>query len=426
MGTEICLEIGGMSITYAKNHRGADHGFLFQSSDRKKFQSGQYYYDDQDDSPLLGEPELGFRRPLSTVLPRLELLGHNLATAEAEYTQMAKLYRSELAKSYDKLRFEVMSFEEFLSFVNTVNIKDLDDSYLSWSKDNETRIKGRFTDELLNSRIPSCNYYDNSMHSEKSYFASLVDFLQPYTLLRLLAENPTNLDLNLDWQYGPMVYAGWAEESAFRPGARRRQRYSIATEGSSDSHILEKAFKFLRPEIADFFQFIDFNKGHPFSGTGNLVNFAKGLKSIDIQNRTVFLLDNDAEGSRAVRKLNHMALPMNMRAMKLPDLKAFKSFPTTGPNGKQLADINGRAAAIECYLDLNVEGLQPLVQWKNHIEEVGHYQGILQHKEKFTKAFLNQKGRDNPYDSAKLHIVLDAIVDTCTAIAIDMLESDES
>ena len=34
MGTEISLDIAGLSVDWSKNHRGADHGFLFQSDDR--------------------------------------------------------------------------------------------------------------------------------------------------------------------------------------------------------------------------------------------------------------------------------------------------------------------------------------------------------------------------------------------------------
>jgi hypothetical protein len=83
----------------------------------------------------------------------------------------------------------------------------------------------------------------------------------------VLAESPDNLEADLVWQYGPLgplVEAGWASESEFTPGAQRTQTFLIATEGSSDVHIIRHAFSVLRLEIADFFRFIDVSERHPF------------------------------------------------------------------------------------------------------------------------------------------------------------------
>ncbi|TGV29155.1 HEPN/Toprim-associated domain-containing protein, partial [Mesorhizobium sp. M8A.F.Ca.ET.142.01.1.1] len=91
-----------------------------------------------------------------------------------------------------------------------------------------------------------------------------------------------NLDLSVIWRYGPLVEAGWADASDFVPCTRREQTVLIATEGSSDVHILKLAIKLIRPEVADFFRFIDVSERHPFSGTGSLVKFAEGLAKIDV------------------------------------------------------------------------------------------------------------------------------------------------
>jgi hypothetical protein len=72
------------------------------------------------------------------------------------------------------------------------------------------------------------------------------------------------------------------------------------------------------------------------------------LVKIDVQNQIVFLFDNDAEGYEAYRRLQKLALPANMRGMILPELDAFRAFPARGPEGVGTADINRRAAAIEC------------------------------------------------------------------------------
>ncbi len=72
---------------------------------------------------------------------------------------------------------------------------------------------------------------------------------------------------------------------------------------------------------------------------------------IEVLNQVLFVFDNDAEGVDAFRKLEKLKLPTNMRAMLLPDLEEFRAFPSRGPEGVSVSDINGRAAAIECYCE---------------------------------------------------------------------------
>jgi hypothetical protein len=244
----------------------------------------------------------------------------------------------------------------------------------------------------------------------------------------VLAGNAENSETEVVWQYGPLVEAGWASESEFIPGARRTQTFLVATEGSSDIHVLKHAFAMLRPEIADFFRFIDVSERHPFPGTGNLLKFAEGLAKIDVHNQLIFLFDNDAEGFDAYQRLSALSLPRNMRAMILPELEQFRAFPARGPAGVRAADINRRAAAIECYLDLLLEGYPPAnVVWTNYKRELDTYQGALEYKDAYTKAFLKLTPEilaAGGYDVSKIRAVLDAIVAQCTAIAVDVARAN--
>jgi hypothetical protein len=169
----------------------------------------------------------------------------------------------------------------------------------------------------------------------------------------------------------------------------------------------------LRPDIADFFRFVDVDERHPFSGTGNLVKFAEGLVRIDIQNKVLFILDNDAEGVDALKRLKDLKMPPNMRAILLPDHEAFRSFPAIGPEGTCNANINGRAAAIECYLDLRLPQYgPPVVRWSNYKKDVDTWQGALEHKETYMRHFLDQTPealRNDGYDTARLESVLNAV-----------------
>ncbi len=157
--------------------------------------------------------------------------------------------------------------------------------------------------------------------------------------------------------------------------------------------------------------------GYPFSGTGNLYRFTQGLVSIGVLNNTIIVYDNDAEGIAKLEKTKALSLPFNLRVMQLPPLEEFSEFKTEGPTGISSEDINGRAAAIECYLDLNRKKLpEPIIRWTSYNHEAGVYQGELDKKTAYMKDFLSLRNNEN-YDAEKLEKVLDAIMKECVSIA---------
>ncbi len=323
MGTEIVLEVGGLTLDWSKNSRGIDHGVLFQEKDRKRIRSDQInydYYREHNEDP--GAMEVAFCRPLREIIPRLDLLGFTLDQVSREYMGSAQTWREEcqaMADEEGKSAPDMMTFAEFCEFATAHPVLTLDDTFISSiDAKGEAQVRGRFGDETAMQRIPCFSPYDSNAYSERSYFGGLIGFMHPYSTLRVLALNKANLDANVVWQYGPLVESGWASEREFMPDARRNQTFLVATEGSSDVHILKHALSLLRPEVADFFRFIDVRDGHPFSGTGNLLKFAEGLAKIDVHNQVVFLFDNDAEGFDAYQRLLRLNLPPNMRTMVLP------------------------------------------------------------------------------------------------------------
>lgn len=430
MGTEITLDVAGVSVTYSKNHRGVDHGSIFQEKDRKAIESNQLDYDwykeaSEDPTPS----EMAFTRSLKDVISRLELLGFNLERVHREYDFVAQDWleeRQSLQEDDEEPAPELMSFSEFCAFITSRPLDTLDDTFISGLDEaSEQKIRGRF-DGVQFERIPRYRSYDIDAYSERSFFTVLVNILHPYSILRLFAEAEANEDAPVDWQYGPLVQAGWATEGEFVPHARRTDTFLIATEGSSDAHILKHALDLLRPDIADFFRFIDVSESHPFSGTGNLVKFAEGLAKIDVQNQVLFVFDNDAEGLDAHQRLSRLTLPVNMRGIMLPELEEFRKFPAQGPEGLRDSDINRRAAAIECYLDLEVGGYPPAkVRWSNYKKSLDKYQGALEYKDSYSKDFLKQTSAslaEGAYYISKIESVLDLLIAECTAIAVDQCD----
>lgn len=419
MGTDINLTIGGISLASFTNQTGIDFGHLFQESDRtrRKMDKVNYvYYDDNPDKTAESDvSEMVFARRLDRVCPRIELLSHSLESARSEYQSIVA--ETLQLDSYLELPdgLPLLSFEEFCALACRYPLGELSDAYVEGdTPDCNKAAQGRFADDADEfARLPSIHYY-HLYYSEKSYLSQRLCILSPESMLLVFAQNPANADIEVVWEFGPLVNNDWARIEDFQAGARRVQKVLIATEGASDVRIIKRALEVLRPDVADFFYFIDADSRHHFWGTGNLVKFAESLLRIDIQNKVLFVLDNDVEGVDAYRKLATLPLRGNMRAMLLPNLEAFTSFPVRGPEGDSLADINGRAAAIECYLDLDLPAYgAALVIWSNYKKEVATWHGALEFKESYLRHFYDQSDdalRNGPYQSTKLAKLLDKLI----------------
>jgi hypothetical protein len=249
--------------------------------------------------------------------------------------------------------------------------------------------------------------------------------LSAYSILRLLGLNPKARDLPVTWQFADVEEGGWADRRVFVRTLDQSNRFLIVTEGSSDAKILKHALKLLRPHIADFFDFVDMEEGYPFSGTGNLFRFLQGLISISIQNNVIVIYDNDAEGVANYERSRVLNVPPNMLILKLPDSPDLAEIDTIGPNGRHKADINGCAAAIECYLDL---GTLPLVRWTSFNSRTDTYQGELINKSGYMRDFLDQREQVEGYDYRRIKTVLDKIVTNCVEMRQAVLDAklDES
>ncbi|MEM8917927.1 MAG: HEPN/Toprim-associated domain-containing protein [Pseudomonadota bacterium] len=421
MGTEIELEVGDVSIAYAKNHTGIDFGYLFQPEDEQRCRSDainyNYYEEHPEEREELTQLERAFVRPLSRVLPRLLLFGSNIESARFEYEAIVANAREIASFGSPKKEPDLLTFEEFCDLVCRHPLLSLAGGA---EFDDDEKAKGRLLADNDFTRIPWSDNSDN-FWSESSFFAAKVAILSAESMLHVFALNPKNLTAPVKWVFGPLVGAGWASRRDFEPGARRTQKILVATEGASDARIIKRALEVLRPDVADFFNFIDVDERHHFWGTGNLVKFAEGLLRVDIQNKVLFVFDNDAEGVEAYRKLSSLELPSNMRSMLLPELDEFCNFATRGPEGMGVSDINGRGAAIECYLDLNLPMYgPPQILWSNYKKDLDAWHGVLEFKSSYQRHFYGQSPdslESGSYDVSKLLKLLDALIKEAALIS---------
>lgn len=390
MGSYISLGVGELELDWGKNFGFRDYSKLFLPSDKKNI---PYYY--ADDEVIL---KPGYSTSLGRVKSRLELLGYSLKNLNNYFQQYNDNYP-------DYLEQPDISFETMLEIFSRINIKDYKNKKEDGDYDlGEYVIENIFLNETFKDLKNHIDIKDNDIGA---YFENLDSLFT----LRLLIENPNNLKMNLEWRTQDVIDGGWTNDNEIFVGVEEADKFLIVTEGSSDTFIIRKSLELLRPDILDFFTFVDMEDNYPFTGTGNLYRFCQGLASIRIQNKTLVLFDNDVEGIDKYNKTNKLNLPNQMKIMKLPELEEFNNFLTAGPTGETNENINGKAVAIECFLDLTKS--TPIIRWTSYNKDLDAYQGSLENKDDYVRAFKVIKNSNDNYDFTKLTTLLDEIYKNC-------------
>lgn len=389
MDSILTLGLGRLEIDWAKKYYYTNHSKLFLPGDVKPL---SYYYFDSDTESVREELKLGLARPLRSVKRRLELLGYTLSKAEQHF--------EDLLRESDHFEVPRVSFDEFAGALVAADVNKI--TLDPWFMDHS---RGYFAARSILGD-PEFTKTAKNLKGLSRFVGIFFEDLDQYFTLRLLAENPANLDVEVQWRFADLVEDGLAEDSSYYEGLRQCDRYLIVTEGSSDGAIIRKALELLRPDIADFFDFVDMSEKYPFTGTGNLLRFCQGLAQIRVQNNVLVIFDNDAAGLDAQRRVEQLQLPANMLVVRLPDLPECRLFRTTGPNGSSQENINGRAVSIELFLDLR-KGPQPCVRWTSYVPSIDKYQGELVDKGRYTKQFLKSRCLQQDYDTSKLELLLD-------------------
>ncbi len=397
MGSMVTLRLGRLEVDWGKNAFFRNHSGLFDKAD---LADAEYYYADDEVVRLPA-----YVRKLSRVIPRLELLGFSLDGCRTAYAEALRRVQN----YYPKVNIDFDAFRQALCAIDLNRIRN--DEY---DGDFDLSVFAKYVLSDPKFKRVAHALSGGMTHDDSTFF----DNLDPYLVLRLLSENPANLERDLVWGVHDVITGGWVEnDEVFEPLADQ-SKFLVVTEGSSDSNILKTALPLVAPDVADFFSFVDMKDNYPFAGTGNLVNFCKGLAAISAQNKIVVILDNDTAGQEALQGLQNLKLPRSMRTVSLPYLEAFSRFPTLGPSGEAVEDVNGRAVSIECFLDLAFGPCGPrAIRWTGFNPRRQTYQGELIAKERYAVAFFKNVNTAN-YDLSKLRFLWGHILQACAAEAI--------
>ena len=394
MGSMITLGIGKMELDWGKNNVFNNHSCLFQKEDIKIV---PYYYSDNEI-----EYKKGFSKNIMSVKRRLDLLGYSLHEIEDLYNEELAMFKQQLSSSIP------INFHNFYNTVVNIDIKNINMTSEEYDFDYDL---GEYVRKCVIQEIKELSTFPNYDAYDTGYF---LENLDPYITLRILSENTNNHDLDVIWRYADVVENGWILEEDIIPKLTIQEKILIVTEGSSDTDIIKKCIKLLYSDIADFFDFIDMEKNYPFTGTGNLKNFVKGLSKINILNNILVILDNDTAGKSVYNDIKGIDLPNNLKVITLPNYKDFDNFKCKGPQGDSIENINGKAVSIECFLDHSSIDDEIYVRWTGFNDKLMQYQGNIEPKNLLIKSFHQFYKKE--YDFTKLKYLVDYILESWSSI----------
>ena len=408
MGSLITLGIGCMEIDWGKNNVFLNHSSLFKPSDVK--QIPYYYVDMNTDEPII-EMKEGYERKLSSMKKRLDLLGYNIASIKKMYEELLHEH-----KGYGcDIR---LSFDVFCEVLKNVDIGKINTVELAVQFEANGYDFGEYvrrcildTPEFKGKLLVEYDKQDDMYRRPEYEISEFLENIDPYIILRILAENPNNGKQMVRWNFADAVEGGWVQREEIVKVLDQEKRILIVTEGSSESYILSKAIEQLFPDISDFFDFVDMKENYPFTGTGNLYNFCMGLCRINIQNNIIVIFDNDTAGVEKYEKSLSLKKPASFVVMKLPDYSEFSNICTIGPHGEGMNDINGKAVAIECFLDFESVQKPPCVRWTTYNKNQKKYQGELECKDEYVRVFKACDLTEGFYDTSKLKYLISYIIE---------------
>jgi len=173
-------------------------------------------------------------------------------------------------------------------------------------------------------------------------------------------------------------------------GITRTRRIIVLTEGVTDKRAIERSLALLYPHLADNYRFMDFDGARVGGSAGSLAALVKAFVGVGIANRVIALFDNDTAATAAMRSLSQISLPPNIKVLQYATLPLASRYPTIGPSGVVVMDVNELAGSIELYFGRDVleQGPQLVpVQWKGFDEGLRRYQGEITDKAAVQRRF---------------------------------------
>lgn len=398
MGAYATCWVGNLVVVSSRN--GIDPGVmnLFRSTDKivrhSTDQKLPKHVADQWSDDEEGLDITYYEADISVVRDRLELEGYTLANARRLFEEwrvleikrqessplldMAKHPEIAAAASKELQQLRDLSVDKWMAY-----LRRIDDEELTYK--NQDEHKESFLGNMLNSSGTESWYG----YSGPDPLVGVRLAIEAYPEATTFTYDVTDLLLEgyLDLDEDPIERVIDETTNQYHTLGR----IVVLTEGRSDAWILQEAMAVLYPHLTGYFSFMEFEEFRVGGGAGQLANLVKAFAGAGIVNRVIAVFDNDAAAAAALTTLRKIKIPRHIVTMQLPPLDVLRAYPTLGPAGLSVMDINGMAGSVELYLGsdvlkINGEAFSP-IQWTGYEPTVQLYQGELLSKIEIQERF---------------------------------------
>lgn len=389
MGSYCGIHFDDLSICDSKSIIPDDWAVLFQERDRRE-QSGRPPSDQEDEEQSRTVDYVATR---DSIVSRLAILG---ATEEAtrrafqawlfEERLTWKMYAEEWANDGHLGKHAILIAQE---------LEDLD--YDRWCNLASEVLQTRYDFTRLDARQADADPFKKQFYESDGSYLWFAGYGSHINLRALLDAAKDAKEVRLD--ISDLIdneYVRGDEPISTR--ARDKAPYQIQTlaptmvmaEGSTDLLALRLGLQYLYPDLFDYFSFFNHAELSVDGGAAYLVKFLKAIAAARSTSRILAIFDNDTTGLQAYYQAKALALPSNFVVARYPDSDIARAYPTVGPGGPLVMDVNGQAAGIELYLGRDAllyrNELRP-VRWTGYNQSVGKYQGEVEGKGKVLETF---------------------------------------
>jgi HEPN/Toprim N-terminal domain 1 len=141
----------------------------------------------------------GLSKPLWQVIERIHLLGYTMAYAKLEFEYLSHF------NSFDTDKF---SFDQLAEGLSTIDVNTISADY------GDGEVFGKMFRRYLFDKL-GLNKIVDEVHYVKFHVGEAMENLSAYTVLQLLARNPSAGQLPVNWQFADVAENGWAQRSEF-------------------------------------------------------------------------------------------------------------------------------------------------------------------------------------------------------------------
>jgi hypothetical protein len=219
----------------------------------------------------------------------------------------------------------------------------------------------------------------------------------------------------IEYDLTEIINGGWVDENLV--DNIDIQKIILLTEGKTDTEFIKIGINLFYPYLIDYFHFMDFENSRYEANASRLIHTVKSFVGSGIKNYIIALFDNDSAALKEINNLRMVKLPNNIKVLQYPNIELADNYPTIGPTGNQIMNINGLACSIEMYLGkdcLSPDGNLLPIQWTGLVETINKYQGVVQKKDDVQERFRNKikNIKTFEYDDSfkELKMLIDLIV----------------